>query len=179
MDKLDKLSRLKNAVKSGNPELVEHALEEIKERGDLSYIAPLLQFLHQPYSKEIKQQVYQIFTDLKLEQAVDTLISAMKQVEDLEILEHLTAACWQNGLNYSSHLNYFVDLVLEQEFPIAFEAFTVVENMYGKIEQETEQALLEKIEKALPASDNSKEYLLKGLLEIIPNIPLNQDPVDF
>lgn len=179
MDKLDKLSRLKTAIKSGNPELIDHALEEIKERGDLSYISPLVQFLHQSYPAEIKQDIYRLFSDLKLENAVDLLIMEMEQEKDPDILEQLVASCWQNGLNYSKHLPYFVGLILDQEFQIAFEAFTVVENMYGKIEGDTEHMLLEKIEKALPTAEQSKQYLLKGLLDIIPHIPLDQDPVDF
>jgi hypothetical protein len=39
--------------------------------------------------------------------------------------------------------------------------------------------LLEKITRSLPQAEDRKQYLLKGLLEIIPNIPLDQDPVDF
>jgi hypothetical protein len=51
--------------------------------------------------------------------------------------------------------------------------------MYGKIEGDTESMLLSKIEKSLPLTEERKQYLLKGLLEIIPHIPLDQDPVDF
>lgn len=179
MDKLDKLSRLKSAIKTGNSELMGNALEEIKERGDHSFISPLVQFLHQPYPTEIKQEIYQLFSDLKLESATALLVEEMKMEQDPDILEKLVASCWQNGLNFSKHLPYFVDLVLDQEFQIAFEAFTVIENMYGKIEQDIEQQLLAKIENALPNAEPDKLYLLKGLTEIIPNIPLDQDPVDF
>jgi hypothetical protein len=69
--------------------------------------------------------------------------------------------------------------VIDQEFQIAFEAFTVIENMYGKIEGDVETVAIEKIGKSIPIAEERKQYLLKGLLEIIPNIPLDQDPVDF
>jgi hypothetical protein len=39
--------------------------------------------------------------------------------------------------------------------------------------------LTERIEKIVPAADDRKQYLLKGMLELIPNIPIDQDPVDF
>jgi hypothetical protein len=51
--------------------------------------------------------------------------------------------------------------------------------MYGKIEGDVETMLIEKIGKRIPEAEDRKQYLLKGLLEIIPNIPPNQDPVDF
>lgn len=179
MEKLDKLSRLKSAIKSGNPELIDHALEDIKTKGDDTYIAPLIEFLHLPLAKEVKENIYQLFIDLKHENSVDQLIKELKNEADLDILVRLVASCWQNGLNYSEHLPYFVQLIIDQEFQIAFEAFTVVENMYGKINYDIEATLLEKIEKSIPLAEERKQYLLKGLLEIIPNIPLNQDPVDF
>jgi hypothetical protein len=179
MDNPDKLSRLKSAIKTSNQELIDHALEEIKTKGDESYIAPLITFLHQTSSNEVKEIIYQLFIDLKHEKSVDQLIRELEKEKDLDILERLVASCWQNGLNYSKHLPFFVQLVIDQEFQIAFEAFTVIENMYGKIEGDTESMLLSKIEKSLPLTEERKQYLLKGLLEIIPHIPLDQDPVDF
>jgi hypothetical protein len=179
MDHPDKLNRLKSAIKTSNQELIDHALEEIKTKGDESYVAPLIAFLHQTTNKGIKEIIYQIFIDLKHENSVDQLINELKNEKDLDILERLVASCWQNGLNYSKHLAYFVQLIIDQEFQIAFEAFTVIENMYGKIEGDTESMLLSKIEKSLPLVEERKQYLLKGLLEIIPHIPLDQDPVDF
>ena len=179
MENPDKLSRLKSAIKTSNQELIDHALEEIKTKGDQSYIAPLIAFLHQTSSNEVKEIIYRLFIDLKHENSVDQLIHELENEKDLDILERLVASCWQNGLNYSKHLPYFVQLIIEQEFQIAFEAFTVIENMYGKIEGDIESMLVSKIEKSLPFADERKQYLLKGLLEIIPNIPLDQDPVDF
>lgn len=179
MENVDKLNRLKSAIKSGNPELIDHALEEIKVKGDDTYIAPLIEFIHQNLAKEVKEKIFQLFTDLKHENSVDQLIRELQHEKDLDILERLVASCWQNGLNYSKHLPWFVHLVIDQEFQIAFEAFTVIENMYGKIEGDVESSLIQKIEKSIPIAEDRKQYLLKGLLEIIPNIPLDQDPVDF
>jgi hypothetical protein len=179
MDKLDKLSRLKSAIKSGNQELIDHALEEIKNKGDETYIAPMIEFIHHTPTREVREMIYRLFIDLKHENSVDQLVSELKNEKDLDVLERLVASCWQNGLNYSKHLPFFVQLVIDQEFQIAFEAFTIIENMYGKIEGDQETMLIEKIEKSIPNAEERKQYLLKGLLEIIPNIPLDQDPVDF
>ena len=179
MDNPDKLSRLKSAIKTSNQELIDHALEEIKTKGDQSYIAPLIAFLHQTSSNEVKEIIYRLFIDLKHENSVDQLIHELENEKDLDILERLVASFWQNGLNYINHLHYFVQLIIQHQFQIAFEAFTVIENMYGKIEGDIESMLVSKIEKSLPFADERKQYLLKGLLEIIPNIPLDQDPVDF
>lgn len=179
MEKPDKLNRLKSAIKSANPELIDHALDEIKNQGDHTFVTPLIELLHQNLSREVKEKIFTLFVDLKNEDSVDQLVSDLKIENDLDILERLVAACWQNGLNFSKHLPYFVQLVIDQEFQIAFEAFTVIENMYGKIEGDIEVLLTDKIKACLPDAMENKEYLLRGLLDIIPNIPLDQDPVDF
>lgn len=179
MEKLDKLGRLKSAVKTGNPDLIEHALEEIKNNGDNTFLAPLAEYVHQHLPGEIKDKIFRVFNDLKNQDAVELLMDLLRQEKDLDVLERLVASCWQNGLNFSKHLPYFVQLVIDHEFQIAFEAFTVIENMYGKIDRDVEMELLEKIETRLPAADARKQYLLKGMLDIIPNIPIDQDPVDY
>ncbi len=179
MENLDKLNRLKSAIKSGNPELIDHALDEIKDHGDDTFITPLIEFIHQNLSRDVKEKIFQLFTDLKHENSVDQFIHELQNEKDLDILERLVASCWQNGLDYSKYLPWFVHLVIDQEFQIAFEAFTVIENMYGKIEGDVETLAIEKIEKSIPIAEERKQYLLKGLLDIIPNIPLDQDPVDF
>lgn len=179
MEKLDKLNRLKTAIKSGNPELMDHALDEIKNKGDETYIAPLVAFIHQNLTSVVKDKIYQLFIDLKHENSVDPLVDELKNENDPYILERMVATCWQNGLNYSKHLPFFVQLVIDQEFQIAFEAFTVIENMYGKIDSDVESILMAKIGKSIQNADDKKQYLLKGMLDIIPNIPIDQDPVDF
>lgn len=179
MELPDKLNRLKSAIKTANPELIDHALDEIKVKGDHTYISPLIDLLHQNIAQDVKEKIFYLFVDLKNEDSVDQLVSDLKIEKDLNILERLVAACWQNGLNFSKHLPYFVELVINEEFQVAFEAFTVIENMYGKIEGDTEVMLIEKINASLPDADENKQHLLRGLLDIIPNIPLDQDPVDF
>ena len=179
MEQPDKLNRLKSAIKTANQELIDHALDEIKGKGDHTYITPLIELLHQNLSWEIREMIFLIFVDLKNEDSVDQLVYDLKIEKDLNILERLVAACWQNGLNFSKHLPYFVELVINEEFQIAFEAFTVVENMYGKIEGDIEVMLMDKLNASLPDAEENKKYLLRGLLEIIPHIPLDQDPVDF
>lgn len=179
MEKLDKLNRLKTAIRSGNPELVDHALDEIKNKGDETFISPLVELIHQHQSDLVKEKIYQLFIDLKHDNSVDPLVNELKNEDDPYILERMVATCWQNGLNYSKHLPFFVQLVIDQEFQIAFEAFTVIENMYGKIDSDVESMLLAKIEKSIQNGDDKKQYLLKGMLDIIPHIPIDQDPVDF
>lgn len=179
MELPDKLSRLRTAIRSANQELIDHALEEVKIKGDHTYISPLIELLHQNLTLEVKDKIFQLFIDLKNENSVDQLVSEMKNEKDLGVLERLVAACWQNGLNFSKHLPYFVELVIDEEFQIAFEAFTVIENMYGKIEGDIEVMLINKINTSLPDAEENKQHLLRGLLDIIPNIPLDQDPVDF
>jgi hypothetical protein len=87
MEKLDILSRLKSAFKSGNQDVIDHALEEIKSNGDDTYISPLVEYVHQNLPKENKERIFQLFDDLKHENSVDQLVCELKNEIDPDVLE--------------------------------------------------------------------------------------------
>jgi hypothetical protein len=87
----------------------------------------------------------------------------------------LVACCWQNGLNYTEYLPLFIDLVIDEPFLTAFEAFTVIENMYGRIDDEVIGKEIIKITEAFSTASDEKAYLLNGLLTIIRDIPEMQE----
>jgi hypothetical protein len=175
MKKEEKVKQLIAQLKTGEPETIEQTIEEIGETGDSSFIVALTDFLHQTDEPELKNKILKLFGELKHSDAVDQLIRVIQNPNYEREQSALIATCWQNGLNYSPYLPYFADLVIEKEFETAFEAFTVIENMYGKIDKIIEAQTLDKIKLALTTANEQKIYFLKGLLEIIPNIPELQE----
>ena len=121
MENLDKLNRLKSAIKSGNPELIDHALDEIKDHGDDTFITPLIEFIHQNLSRDVKEKIFQLFTDLKHENSVDQFIHELQNEKDLDILERLLRIVqWRNKnssivyleLNSLQYCCLFADLLM-------------------------------------------------------------------
>ena len=77
------------------------------------------------------------------------------------------AACWQNGLSYGKHINIFVDVVVSGDYSAAIEAFTVLEEAAGELEQEERQALVRSLKTKLKQVDEQKKALFVELVKVI------------
>ncbi|MFL5752061.1 MAG: hypothetical protein ACJ76F_01535 [Bacteroidia bacterium] len=99
---------------------------------------------------------------LKDEKAKNFLLDAIHHIDNDEHQSVLVAACWESGLDFSEHLEAFVELAIEGDYFTTLEASTVIENMEGAIEE----GVLDKAIKALQGAielKNDKMILLSDL----------------
>ena len=166
-----KLQETLTNLKSNDPELVLVTVEKIRESGNRSIMEGLFDLLHNTPFPEIKKSVLNLFSELKHKDSVPLLIEAITKDKYIDERKELVACCWQNGLSYNEYLSVFIDLVISEPFLVAFEAFTVVENMYGNISEEVIDREIIKVKEVLKETGEEKAYLLEGLLTIIREIP--------
>ena len=162
-------------LQSTDPEFVLETIEKIRESGNRFIMEGLFELLHVTLYPEIKKSILNLLSDLKYKESIPLLISAITNERYKKEQKELVACCWQNGLNYNDFLPVFIDLVIQESFLTAFEAFTVIENMFGNIPDEVINQEIIKIEKSLLNASEEKAYLLKGLLTIIREIPEEQE----
>lgn len=171
----ERTARLYYNLKSNDPEIVLQTIEEIRETGSSAQFSGLMELLNETENQDIKKHILTLFSELKSTDTVPLLMEAIQNKKNADELKELLSCCWQNGLNYSSYLPFLVDLVINEEFLVSFEAFTVIENMYGIIIEEIIDLQVSKIHNALTTANEQKKYLLNELLEIIQNIPEEQE----
>ena len=160
---------------TADPEQVLETIEKAKESGNHLILEGLFDLLQISQSPEIKKSVVNLLSELKSKESVPYLIEAIKNEKYKNERVDLISCCWQNGLIYNTYLPFFIDLVIHEPFLIAFEAFTVIENMYGIVEEAIIEQEIIKITEALNSSGEEKAYLLNGLLTIIRDIPEVQE----
>ena len=108
---------------------VIETLEELRVSGKASDIPFLIELLHLTQNPDIKSKITDLFANLKESNAIPLIIETIQNQKYAPEMKDLVASCWGNGLDYSSYLSLFVDLLIENEFLIAFEAYTVIVNM--------------------------------------------------
>ena len=162
-------------LKSADPEFILETIDRIRESGNSFLVAGLIDLLHDTELPEIKKKVLNLLSELKNKESVPAFIAAIKDDKYAAERKDLVACCWQNGLIYNEYLPVFIDLVINGEFQVAFEAFTVIENMFGRIEDEIIDKEIIKVTDALKNATEQKAYLLNGLLSIIRDIPEEQE----
>ncbi|MCD6354158.1 MAG: hypothetical protein J7L95_01270, partial [Prolixibacteraceae bacterium] len=133
--KLD--NKLKQSLNSGETTTVLTALQKLQERGNKLYLPILFDLLISNPEKSIVKEIEKLLENIKDKETVETFIEALKNDKYNPIKKTLLTACWQSGLDFSAHVPFFVQMVIADDLELAFEAFTVVENLRIKPENET------------------------------------------
>lgn len=99
--------------------------------------------------------------------AADLLMNAIDGSKP-ENKKKLLTACWEADLDCTPNIDMFVEIVLKNDFPIAMEALTSIENMHGLISTARAEELLNRIMEIYPAqADTPKGHLLADLIELL------------
>ena len=101
-----------------------------------------------------------IFSKLKEANAQKLLVTAIEKAERVEEKILITAACWECGLDFSNDFLFFVGLACNENFKLAMEALTVVENS----DHVTDKILVKKALEIALASKNHNQMLVSELI---------------
>lgn len=105
--------------------------------------------------------------DLKEIETVEHLVSALKSEKYKPVRSILVSACWQNSLDYHEDAQLFADLLIYDGYTVALEAFTVIENSIGAMEDKDIVRLSAKLKLGLESADENKKALINELLLVI------------
>jgi len=99
---------------------------------------------------------------LKKEHAVDYLLGAIKAIQNNDKKAVLLAACWETGLDFKGHHNFFMEYVVHPNPLISLEAITVLDTNRETIPKEELQGLIDKLSAAI-AKNHDNASLLEDL----------------
>jgi len=163
-------SQILKGLESTDSLKVIETLEELRVAGKVSDIPILIELLHLTQTPEIKSKIIDLFANLKESDAIPLIMEAIRNQKYAPELKDLLACCWENGLDYSNYLTLFVDLLIESDFQIAFEAYTVIMNIEQNISQEIIDRQVERLETALRATSDLKRQLLLDVVDFLPGL---------
>ncbi|MBL7921483.1 MAG: hypothetical protein JNJ40_14285 [Bacteroidia bacterium] len=114
--------------------------------------------------KEItRQESEAIFSKLKENNSVELLVDSIKKAQRVEQKTTLTAACWETGLDFTNYFLFFVEIACNDNFLLAMEGLTVVENIESALDEAT-------LTKALEIAQNAKSKNKELTGDLISNI---------
>lgn len=93
-----------------------------------SKISTLISLLTDPANKDVREET---LLTLKKEKGGELLLGAIASPKANENRHLLVAACWESEINFSKYLPFFVLLATDNNYLIALEATTTIENMEG------------------------------------------------
>ena len=157
------------SLRSNNRSAILDTIKELRSDGDVSILPELFNLLLVQEDEEILAEISTLLNDLKEKEAAGILAKAIANPEYREIQTILVAACWQNGLSYGKHLPVFTDVVISGSYPAAIEAFTVIEEAVGELEEKDRNKLAASLKAKLQQVDQQKRALFAELVKVIEN----------
>jgi hypothetical protein len=163
-------SNILKGLQTSDPLIVIESLEELRVSGKTSDIPILLEMLHGNTNQEIRTKITGLFANLKEKESVPLIIEAIQNQKYAPELKVLVSCCWENGLDYSHYLSLFVDLLIDSDFLVAFEAYTVITNMTSTIDQTKIDIEIEKLDRAMHSTTEDKKVLMLDVIDFLPSI---------
>lgn len=148
-------------INSGEPGLIAEAVQAVKEDGDLDIAGALLDHIGKLEDGHTLTIVTDLLADIKDNRFRDLLVRKLQASTDARVRSELLRIVWESALDYSDHLEEFLHLLQEEDFTVAFEASTVVENMVHHLT--TEQR--EQVSEAIRHFPEEKQYLVEPIRE--------------
>ena len=156
--------QIKNNLFSAKTDVVISAIEAIQKKGNKLYLPILFDLLNSSPETEIESEIMNLLGTVKDKETVNSFVRAIEDDKYKGIRKLILTACWQNGLDFSTFLPVFIDLIINEDWEIAFEAFTVVDNLEFLPNEEIIKVSISKINEAMPLTSEQNKYFLNEIL---------------
>ncbi|MFH0759105.1 MAG: hypothetical protein V2B15_17595 [Bacteroidota bacterium] len=166
----DRNERLKNQIlslRSGNRTHILDTIREVRAESSIAILPELFDLLLDQEDEQITRAITSLLNDLKTEEAARVLTEAIDHPEYQSIKTLLVSACWQNGLSYGKFADTFARVLIQGGFETAIEAFTVLEEAVGELDQNEREKLAKVIKHGMLKADDQKKHLLRELVKVI------------
>ncbi len=124
----------------------------------------LFDLLNSNPAKEITDEINKLLSTVKDKETTESFIEAVTDKKYKPIRKLILTACWQNGLDFSNYLPVFVDIIINDDWENAFEAFTIIDNFEFLPEQKIVKKAILKIEAAMENANEQKAYFMNEIL---------------
>ncbi len=161
------IAETKAALSGKNSRVVLAKIRELKVTGKVSILAYILDLLKSDQKEEIKNEIFNLVSDLRHQQGVPVIVDYIKQLKGSAILSQLISACWQSRLDYSDHLVTFADCFISGTYQDAIESFTVIEEMLWRSDDTKIENCRLYLLSRQSEINNEKKPLFKELIKIL------------
>jgi hypothetical protein len=170
MDKKTKKALLNRINKASDEDLVE-ILKFLREEGDVDFLIPLARVLVNTNNDVIKNEVKNIFLEVKRSAAPAEIIKIIGDAEFVKEKKFFTGLCWQLNLDFSPYVGEMLDFFIEfEDLEMALDMFSAIETTLStyasKYTPEQLEQLKSKLKDKIQDFDHSKKLLSVELTHI-------------
>ena len=151
-------------LSSEDPDARKEAIEIIKTAGDISIIPALLDLLSLGQDHTTTTEVVSLLADIKDNHFKKILIDRIGTTPDPFPKSLLLRICWESALDFSDSAEMFARMILSEDFIVALEAATILENM-SQPATATRKAIVHILQNAHTGEE--KQFLIDNVLHAL------------
>ncbi len=169
MDNKDtKLKQLRENLISGSDSKLINEIRRLRDSKAIPGAILLLRELYEETSNnEVKEVIVEFLNDLKDQNLTDEVISAIDSAKSELTRQVIISSCWQSGLDYSSHLQRFIEYAIELNYLATLECYSVIEEWTGQSNNDDLGLWIKMINDSMDDQIEEKKALLKAILSIL------------
>jgi len=161
------INQIKADLASDKSLIVSKALVKTKAIGNEELIAPLVELYKTTEDIKLKQEVKNIFSELKNKDCVDFLLPHLME-DNYEVKELILFSMWSSGIDMTDYIVELIEYSCDGGFMVILEALTVLENLEGPFnDEDLFQASTIIQEKIYESEDDKKKELLQSMSNVI------------
>lgn len=164
---MDNKEIIKN-LRSENSSIIIDTLKYIIKEGNKDILNEVIDLLNKTDETVVRDETINIIENLKDQDSVPIIIDAIENSDYKDILTILVSSCWKNGLNFSQYITSFIEIFIQSEFLLAFEAFTVIDN-FDYIDPQLASTCILRLESCIEDITEDKKALYYELIDIMSN----------
>jgi hypothetical protein len=115
----------------------------------------------------IKLLIAGFLNDLKDTNVKKEIIDSIRNTKNDDTRSMIITSCWQSGIDYSDRIDDFIDFFMTNNFDIAFECLTVIEQSVENIDQKKKKEIVGKIKKKISKQPSEKTALINELINLM------------
>jgi hypothetical protein len=159
-----------SSLHSTHENLVLQGIADIRRDGNPEVLGHLVDLIFRTSNPQIEVAAVNLINDLKDQSAVAVIVDKLHEHRGENKLDKIVSACWQNGLDYSSDIDLFIDIAIEEDYLCCIEAFTVIEGNINNLSPKDRESKASNAEKRIAGITDNKKVLLKEMISVLRTV---------
>ena len=161
------INQLKEDLSSSNDSVITKALTKTRAKGNEQLIDPLIELYTETENQKIKEEIKNIFSELKNKDILDFLLPQLSEGSN-EVKELIFFSIWSSGIDMTDHIPELIEASCSGNYMVILEALTVLENLEGPFNEDDLFQANTLLQQYLYELEDSKEKeLIKSMYDIV------------
>ena len=161
------VNQLKEDLSSSDNSVISKALIKTRAKGNEQLISPLIDLYLKTENNKIREEIKNIFSELKNKEIIDFLIPILIEGAN-EVKELILFSIWSSGIDMTDHIPILIEASCSGNFMVILEALTVLENLEGPFnEDDLFQANTLLQQYLYEAEDGKEKELIQSMYDIV------------